>query len=474
MLLIYFGLSLLIAIIVFLCKNLRINTLGIGLFLALELLLNYYVVLNVNRGEFGFFRFEPLGVLLTTISTIIAVLTVYHSYIYLNRRKDPVAHQSIYWAALIMLLACMNMTYFAENLGVLWAFLEGTTICMSLLIYHERQRTTLEATWKYVFVSSLAVALAFIGILFLTAGLNNHGETNLDFSNLIMEAHNMNPLFLKVSFVLLFIGFSGKLGVFPFHTINIDALAVAPSPITALIGSALKGVGFMGIIRIHSIISVSSAAEWANQVLMIAGILSVGIAAVELSKIKYFPRLLGYSSVEHLGIILIVISLGESAYFVALLHFVLHSFAKSGFYLQMGQIHDIFGSNKISKAGNYINVYPMGALTAVLGWFIVCALPPSGLFITEILAFKHIFAHKPIWLGILLLAFLTLIVFYSGKYIFGLLFQPPTEKETQVLTQNIWAKESISQWVLFGLVILLGFFPPAFFYHWLNAAVEFM
>lgn len=474
MLIIYFGLALGIAATVFLSKNKWVNTVGIILFLIAEIVLNYYTIANVGRTEFDFFKFDALGVLLTTISTIIALPTVYHSYIYLNRRKDTMAHQSVYWAALIMLLTCMNMTYFANNLGVLWAFLEGTTICMSLLIYHERQRTTLEATWKYVFVSSLAVAMAFIGVLFLTAGLNNQGETNLNFNHLIMAARDMNPLFLKVSFVLLFIGFSGKLGVFPFHTINIDALAVAPSPITALVGSALKGVGFIGIVRIHSIISVSSAAEWANQVLLIAGIISVGIAAIELSKVKYFPRLLGYSSVEHLGIILIVISLGESAYFVALLHFVLHSFAKSGFYLQMGQVHDVFGSNKISKAGNYINVYPLGALTAVLGWFIVCALPPSGLFVTEILAFKHIFAHKPLWLGILLLAFLTLIIFYSAKYVFGLLFQPPSEKEAQVLTQNISSSESISQWVLFGLVILLGFFPPAFFYHWLNAAVAIM
>lgn len=481
MFLIYYFIAVaVLASLAFVLKKPQLNPILATLFLAVELGMNYYTVQNIGAEDSIYFRFDHLAVILTTVGTIVSIPTFYHSFLYLRRRREAgletPAHEGMYYACLMMLLASMNMTYFAGNLGLLWAFMEATTIFLSLLIYHERQKTTLEATWKYVFISSVGVALAFIGILFLSVGLTRDGVTDLDINHIIAHAANLNPLWIKISFVLLLVGLSGKMGVFPFHTISIDALAVAPPPITALVGSALKGVGFVGIFRIYSIISQTQAHAWANNVLLLMGIISVLIAAVEMSKVKFFPRLLGYSSLEHMGLLLICLSLGKLGYFVAVFHIILHSFAKASFFLQMGQVHDIYDSNRMVKCGEYFRKYPFGAITVIFGFLTMTAMPPSGLFVSEVLAFQVLFQTNHFYLAIGLFLAITLVIYFFAKNILELLFSPAKESTPhsapEAQTIPIYRSETFSQWMLMGLVFYIGFFTPDFLIDWIQTAVS--
>ncbi len=471
MLLYYLIGAALLAGLTFALRRPSLNPIFVLGFLGLEVALNVYAIQNIGLPDSTYFQFDYLSVILTTVGTVVAIPTFYHSYLYLKRRNDTPAHESIYYASLMMLLVCMNLTYFAAHLGTLWAFMEGTTLFLSLLIYHERRPVTLEATWKYVFISSIGVAMAFIGILFLSIGLTRDGVTDLYVNHIIEHAANLNPLWLKIAFVMLLVGFSGKMGVFPFHTISIDALAVAPPPVMALVGSALKGVGFAGIFRMYSIISHTSAHDWANNVLLITGVVSVGIAALEVSKVKFFPRLLGYSSVEHMGLLLICMSMGRLGYFVAVFHMILHSFAKAGFFLQMGQVHDIYLSNRIVKCGNYFKAYPLGAITVIFAFLSITAMPPSGMFVTEVLAFQAIFEAKYYVLGVVLLLFLTIILYFFAKDILQLLFHK-SEMDEPIPNPVIYKSETVTQWLLLGAVIYLGFFTPPFLLEWINGAIQ--
>ena len=67
----------------------------------------------------------------------------------------------------MLLTTAIAGAYFASNLAVTWIFLEATTLCSAGIVYHRRTAQALEAAWKYVFVCSTGIAMAYLGILLL-------------------------------------------------------------------------------------------------------------------------------------------------------------------------------------------------------------------------------------------------------------------------------------------------------------------
>ena len=175
------------------------------------------------------------------------------------------------------------------------------------------------------------------------------------------------------------------------YTAGIDAKDKAPSPAGALFGSVLMNVGFLGIFRFYEIISHTSILPWANKILIISGALSIFVATVYILKVKNFKRLFAYSSVEHMGLIILGLASGGVGYYAAILHVVLHSFAKSTMFFQVGQVYRIYKSKSIYDAGNYFKYNLTGAMVMLIAFFIVTAMPPSGLFISEFMIFRSLF-----------------------------------------------------------------------------------
>src|SRR6185436_3938799 len=82
---------------------------------------------------------------------------------------------------------------FTSHFGTLWAFMEATTLGASVLIYHNRNQDSLEATWKYLFVCSIGIAIAFAGILFLGLAAHKVGHIDFTFTAIKAEAARLNP-----------------------------------------------------------------------------------------------------------------------------------------------------------------------------------------------------------------------------------------------------------------------------------------
>jgi hydrogenase-4 component F len=173
-----------------------------------------------------------------------------------------------------------------------------------------------------------------------------------------------------------------------------------------------------------------------------------------------------------MGIIAVALSLGKPGYYAAILHIVFHSFVKAGLFYQIGQVYNFFKSYWISDTGNYFKINPVGGLVIILGFISITAMPPSGLFISEFLVFKALFALKHYALACFILFLFTIIIYVFGKHIFFLLYSnPPENKNFETIKINRF--ETISQFVLFGLVIYLGFNPPVFFTDLIKSAISF-
>lgn len=470
MLLLFIIFSIIISLSIFVAKSKILTKILSIIFLFILTGINGYAYIHINETTSFYYKYDETGILLTFVLTILSLATFYHSYLYLKRHNFTVKQESGYMASLIMLITAMVSAYMAENIAVLWVSIETTTLFVSILIFFERTKEALEAAWKYLFVSSVGIAMAFIGILFLCITASDSGITDLSLAHLLEISNSMSTIWLKMAFVFVLTGFSAKMGLFPLHTVAVDAHTVAPPPISAFISTTLMNVGFLGIFRVFTIISHTEVLQWAQNVLLIAGVISVFMSAIQMLRIKHYKRMFAFSSLEHMGIIAIALGVGGIGYYAAILHIVFHSFVKAGLFYQIGQVHRYFHSYFIKDTGNYFKLNPVGGLALLLGTISILAIPPSGMFISEFLTFKAMFLSKHYFIAIIVLILLTLIIYEFSKNIFHLLYG---KSENNTPVQNFKANhyETISQFVLFGLVIYLGINPPIFFTELINAAI---
>ncbi len=468
---IYFCGVFLICLLLFFNRNKMISHAAIATFLILQWIFAIYEFNHRDVAQFLFFQPDALALLLLITASIIAVPAFYHSHIFLTVNKDSPRRQGIYYAAMVALVAAMSAAYLSNHIAVTWIFVEITTLAASALIYHRRNNNSLEGTWKYIFVCSISITFVFIGILFLSIALQQAGQTDLSFQALLKDATTLNPFWLRLAFIFIFTGYTAKLGLVPMYTAGIDAKDKAPSPAGALLSSTLMNVGFVGIFRFYEIVANSSIHAWANHVIMIAAFVSIFVATVYMLKVKNIKRMFAYSSIEHMGIVMLGLAAGGIGYYAVILHIVIHAFAKSSMFFQMGQIYRVYKSKSIYDMGSYFKYNLTGAMVVLLAFICTSAMPPSGLFISEFMIFRALFEAHYIFVLIVVLILLTMIIWAFGKNIFKLLFTPPVNfNEANV--EKIKPHESISQFILLGLVIYLGINPPAGFIELINDAIK--
>lgn len=440
-------------------------------FLVLQIGFTIYEYLHINTTEMNYFSADSLAILLLVTLTIISIPATYHSYVYISKNKDNPRERGIYFGAMVALLTAISAAYLSNNIAVTWIFVELTTLSASALIYHRRNNRSLEGTWKYVFVCAISITLIFIGILFLSFTLQQAGTDDLSFAVLIKKAPQLNLFWLQLAFIFIFTGFTAKLGLVPMYTAGIDAKDKAPSPAGALLSSVLMNVGFVGIFRFYAVIANSPIHNWANHVILIAAILSIFVATVYMTKVKNIKRMFAYSSIEHMGIVMLGVVAGGVGYYAAVLHIILHAFVKSSLFFQMGQVYRIYKSKSIYDVGNYFKYNLTGSIVMLLGFFFATAMPPSGLFISEFLIFRSLFEANYLSVLVIVMLLLTMIIWAFGKNIFKLLFSPAVDFKEDTI-EKINPAESISQFILLGLVVYLGLNPPQEFVTLIQEAIK--
>lgn len=471
MILPFFGISLMLSLLIFLFPNRIIMAAGSVLFVLLHCLLTVYAFENLGSFDMAYFQFDSLSVLLNALLSILLIPTIFHSNLYFKRHVNDVKNESRFAATMIILATAISSVYFAENIVVMWVSIEATTLCVTFLIFHNRYETPLEAAWKYLFLSSVGIAIAFLGILILATQATSPEGANLSVSYLASVAPKMDPFFLKTAFVLILTGYSAKLNVFPLYAGTIDAKTVAPSPVNAIFSTAMLNAGFVAIFRVYTVINQTPLNSWAQNVFLVTGLISISLATIQLFRIKRYKRMFAFSSMEHVALILIAFSVGKVGYYAALLHLIFHTLIKGGLFFQFGQVRAFYHSGWIKDTGAYFKLNGTGALAFLLGIISITAIPPSGLFITEFLIFKALFSSGYIFTAIAVLIMLTIIMYIIISKTMHLLFAglPENFKPEAVFANRF---EPVSQFVLFFVVIYMGFNPPPILTELINQTIQ--
>lgn len=462
MILTYFILAIIIAALLGLLKHKLVHYIAMAVFTIGQLLLNVYLCLGGETGFADYFKVDSLGLIFLTLLSVVSVTTIIQSFIYLSKRNDSIAHKSYYFASMVIFITSMSGVFIADHIGVMWIFAETTSLSIALLIYHERTPEAIEATWKYIFVSTIGLSFSFIGILLLDISISGVNASMFTFSELQgLFINTQNLLMLQLSFLLIVIGFSVKMGVFPLHTVCIDAHSVAPSPVSAMVSTSLMNVGFVAIFRFFTLLSHSPVADWMSHVLIILGGVSILVAAIYMVKVKNIKRLIAYSSVENMGLVALAIGVGGIAWFAAIFHLIIHTLVKSGIFYQIGQIIRFYKTKKVYYLGKYFSVNPIGAVVIILAFIMLSGIPPSGFFFSEFMLFSAMFKGDYIVIAVIVMLLLCFIIYTIAKYFFKILFgniNPDLLEKGEIISK--W--ETIPQLLLLLGALYISIAPPPF------------
>jgi hydrogenase-4 component F len=342
----------------------------------------------------------------------------------------------------------------------MWVAMEATTLVSAPLLYFNQSARSLEATWKYLLIGSVGIALALFGSLFLAYASPKAGpESTLLFDQLIKDAPDLSPPWLHAAFVLLFIGYGTKMGLAPMHTWKPDAYGEAPGLVGTLLAGGVTSSAFLAILRVYQICQAGSEGAFAREVMIVVGLFSMAVAAVFMVRQRDFKRMLAYSSVEHMGILVLGIGIGGPAIYGALLHLINNGLTKGVLFLSSGNIHRAYGSKLTDDVRGAIQRVPLSGALFLAGFLAITGSPPFGPFVSEFTIVNAAIGSGQYVVGGLFLLLLCIVFIGMGATVLAVVQgEPPAGTMANSYRDTVRTTRPI---VLFmALVLLLGLYIP--------------
>ena len=339
---------------------------------------------------------DTLRNFLLILTPVLFVANLVQSFFYLpeSSRRESGGHMSniLYYALLFLFFGAMMFSLLASSLPLMWVAIELTTLVSAPLITYHRSRESLEAMWKYLLICSIGIAFALFGTM------------------LVLHAQSTGSvMWYKAGFAFVLAGYGTKMGLAPFHTWLPDAHSEAPAPVSALLSGALLNCSFFAIVRVREMMPFA-ATPFCDAAMLALGILSLAVGAVFMVRQTDYKRLLAYSSVEHMGLVIILFSLalsssGTMLWYALALHIAAHSITKTLLFQTAGNLLLAFRTRAVSVVqGLGVSMKGHAALW-LIGLVLICGMPPSLLFFSELC----LVLVSPIWISATVLILLFIV-----------------------------------------------------------------
>jgi hydrogenase-4 component F len=419
----------------------------------------------------GWLVLDPLARLLLGFLSLFFLLCSIYLPGYLRQRSEP---NRVFCAALLAFLGMMTLILLSHHLGLMWVAFEAATLLAAPLLYFDRNPRSLEATWKYLLIGSVGIALALLGSFFLAySALHGGLGPSLLFEDLVRDAPRLSRPWLHAAFVLLFVGYGTKMGLAPMHTWKLDAYGEAPGLVGALLAGGLTHCAFLAVLRFVQICAAAGEEAFARELMATIGLLSMGVAAVFMARQRDYKRMLAYSSVEHMGILAVGVSLGPGGTFGALLHLLSNGFGKGVLFLSAGNIHRAYGSKLTDEVTGVLRVLPASGALFLAGFFAITGSPPFGPFLSEFTILRAAVASGRPWVAALFLVMLTVVFLGMGSTVIRMVQGPPSARLVgPARRESLLTVGPVV--VLLGLVLLLGVYLPPPLLSALHEAADFL
>lgn len=413
----------------------------------------------------------PLVFLTALVATMAALASIY-----IKKRWKT------YYLLFLLLETGMLGVFMAQDLFLFFVFFEVTLIPMFFLIgiwgYMERER----AAGKFLIYNGLGSAIMLIAFLILvsTAGFSETqgqngislfytGDLNVIIDNLFHNPQSYvsqgdlegNPFFLSGTlqwavFIMLLVAFGIKLPIFPFHTWMLKVHTEAPPSIVMIHSGILLKMGAYGLIRFGILLFPQQAVAWST-VLALLGVVNILYGAVLAFVQREFRLVLAYSSISHMGIVLLGIAAFNTVGLEgAVFQLVSHGLISALMFLLVGAIYERTQTTRMDELGGMAKSVPFISGMLLVAGMASLGLPGLSGFISEFLAFLGLFETKPIVtaagaLGIILAAV------YVLRGVLSITYGPPRQGIKEMRDARL--VEAIPMIALVAFIVVLGIYP---------------
>ena len=360
---------------------------------------------------------DRLSVTMLGLVTFVALLVQLYSVEYM--RGDP--RFGWYFAAHALFAAAMLALVLADNLVFLYLAWELVGLGSYLLIgfWYER-RSAAEAAKKAFVTTRIGDVGLLIGIILLYRATGT-----FDIGGVIhavqngLEAGVVSQATVNIAVFLIFLGAMGKSAQFPFHVWLPDAME-GPTPVSALIHAATMVAA--GVFLVARLMPLFQEAQIVLLVVACVGLFTFAFAGTLALVMTDLKRVLAYSTVSHLG--LMMLSLGALGVAAAMLHLLAHGVSKALLFLGAGSVTHGTGKTDIREMGGLWRRMPLTSITFIIGAASLAGVVPlSGFFSKEEVLYV-VLERRPLALLVLALAASVLSVLYMARVTFMVFFGP--------------------------------------------------
>ena len=382
-----------------------VRTISLSCIIVASILLGSLSLMNLLSGESVFFTlYQPLPLFslsfvidrlasffLLIIAIVSACVALYFTeYIEhmdgQSRRNLLCACTSLFILAMVLIVASANTFSFF----LFWELMAASSFL--LVTYEYTRDETRKAGIFYFIMTQLSSLFVLLGIIVLYVMTGSFAISPL--------ATASTPL-ITVAFLALFIGFSIKAGIIPFHKWLPYAHPASPSPISALMSGVMLKIAVYGLVRF--LLDVFTPDLWWGVLILAAGIASAVLGIIYALKEHDVKGMLAYSSIENIGIIFT--GIGLSVIFTAsnlpllatlsllgaLFHSLNHALFKSLLFLTAGSVVSATHTSNIEHMGGLAQRMPVTSALFFVGAVSIAALPPLNGFASELMIFIAFF-----------------------------------------------------------------------------------
>tara|TARA_B100000029_G_scaffold90849_1_gene80719 strand:+ start:586 stop:2037 length:1452 start_codon:yes stop_codon:yes gene_type:complete len=361
-----------------------------------------------------------------------------------------------YFGMLLIILLGMFAMVSANNLLMVYLSIEMVSIPSYIIAgISKNNRESNEASLKYVIYGSFASGIMLFGLSLLYGVA---GTTDIALlANKVASFDSSFIIYLSMIFVV--VGFGYKISMVPFHYWTPDVYQGAPIPVTAFLSVAPKAAGFAILIRFFYAVFVdngSPVVEWTTFIAVFSALtMTVGnVLALKQDNIK---RLLAYSSISHVGFMLIAFSIVSIDSIASILfYFVFYMFMNlSAFYMAI-YMSSNYGANNIDDWNGIGKKVPVLSFFMVLSLASLAGLPPTSGFIGKVYVLRNLFADGQfLWLGLVAIINTVISLYYYFKIVKAMYFMD---------NDNIEAKPCCPY--LYWIIIIFSAQNILFYLYW--------
>jgi hydrogenase-4 component B len=372
-----------------------------------------------------------------------------------------------------LFMASMALVFMADDAYMFMVAWESMALSSYFLVTTDHH---LPEVRRAGFLYLLIAHVGAIAIL-MSFGVMQGGHGDYTFAT--MRNAHLSPFWSSVTFLLALFGFGAKAGILPLHAWLPEAHPAAPSPVSAMLSGIMLKTAIYGILRV-SFDLLGTHLWWWGVFALVLGIVTALFGVIFAAVQVDMKRLLAYSSIENIGLILVGIGLAlifhnfdedvlaALALTATLYHCINHAFMKGLLFLGTGSVLHATGERRLAKLGGLIHRMPGLALLMLVGSLAIAGLPPLNGFVSEWLllqaflfspGLQHSYINMLVPIASAAVALTAALSGYVMVKFYGVIFlgQPRDEKIKQAHDAGIWERAGML-WMA-ACCVFLGVFP---------------